>query len=211
MPIQKVPTKKIPHRSKRRSFLSIPAELRIFVYQYHYDAVHVIELMPKLAPSHASNAYKTSFSKGRVSEGKDAPKQGIRSAELLGRYNRATGMKTRWHLSISGLHLSSKSISSECLTFLYAGIKLVTQSYKRFSNFITVVPKRNLKHITRLQLDHRTYGHPQNLKDEIWKRRHDENWVRACKLAVTKLPGLEELTINVDVRDTPLRFTLHEP
>jgi hypothetical protein len=45
---------------------------------------------------------------------------------------------------------------------------------------------------------------------EIWKRKHDEKWVETCKLVVRKLPNLQELTINLDVRDIPLRFTLHE-
>lgn len=210
MPTQKLLKKQIAHRSKKRSFLSIPPELRNFIYQYHYDTVQLIELMPKMAPYRVLEAYKFDF-KGTSNQGNDALKQGIRSGNLLGQYNRATGMKTRWHLSISGLHLVNKQISAECLDFLYACIMLMTQSYQRLSNFLTVVPKKNLKQVTRLQLDHQTYGHPQYLHDEIWKKRHDETWSQTCKLAVTKLPGLTQVTINIDIRDVPLRFTLNQP
>ncbi|KAE9982951.1 hypothetical protein BLS_005156 [Venturia inaequalis] len=209
MPTNKLSKKPISHRSKKRSFLSIPAELRIIIYQYHYDTTNLIELMPKTAPYRVLEAYRI-HSKGPISQRKDAPKQGIRSGDPLGKYNRATGLKTRWQLSISGLHLSNKKINSECLLFLHGSIKLMTQSYQRLSNFTAVVPKKSLKQITRLQLDHQTYGHPQNREDEVWKKRHDETWMRTCKLAVKKLPGLRELTINIDVRNVPLRFTLNE-
>ncbi|QDS72885.1 hypothetical protein FKW77_007595 [Venturia effusa] len=210
MPTQKLLKKPIPHRPKKRSFLSIPAELRILIYQHHYDTVRLIELMPKMAPYRVIDAHQVSNAKDQVSKRNDAQNQSIRSGGPLGKYNRATGMKTKWHLSISGLHLINKQIASECLTFMYASINLMTQSYKRLSNFMTFVPHETLKQITRFQLDHQTYGHPQHLDDEIWKKKHDDTWVETCKLAVRKLPRLKDLTMNIDVRDIPLRFTLSE-
>jgi hypothetical protein len=215
MPIQKLFKKPIAHQSKKRSFLTIASELRNFIYAYHYDTIQLIELMPKLAPYRVNEAHKV-YLKGQFSQAtptdqpNDALKQGIRSEKLLGKYNRVQGIKTRWHLSISGLHLVNKQIYQECVIFLYASISLMTQSHNRLNNFLTIVPKKNLKLITRLQLDHQTYGHPRDLEMESWKKKHDEKWVNTCKLVVRKLAGLKEAIVNIDVRDIPLRFTLNE-
>jgi hypothetical protein len=210
-PTAKLSKPPISHKSKKRSFLSIPPESRNSIYEYHYAGMHHIELMPKNAAYHVAEVHTVDLKKAfKLDAKEEAPKRGIRCGKLLGKFTRAEGMKTRWHLSISGLHLANKQIYHECIVYLYASVAIFAQSSRRLENFLTAVPKKSLIFITRLKLDHQTYGHPRDAKMEVWKRKADERWMETCKLAVRRLSGLRELEVNVDVRDIPLRFTLHE-
>jgi hypothetical protein len=111
---------------------------------------------------------------------------------------------------MSGLHVASKHIHRECMLFLYGSINVFAQSSRLLTNFLGVVSRPNLYAITRLQLDHQTYGSPRCPKNNIWKTRQEQRWEYSCKLAATSLPNLHDLRINIEIRDKPLRFLLSE-
>jgi hypothetical protein len=134
----------------------------------------------------------------------------IRCGKKMGNYNWAGGMSTRWDHSISGLHVANKQIHRECISFLYGSIAVFAQSSRLLAAFLRVVSTPKLYAITRLQLDHQTYGPPRFRKDSIWKKKEEARWESTCKLAASSLPNLHDLRINIEIRDIPLRFLLGE-
>jgi hypothetical protein len=165
--------------------------------------------MPKCANYTVSDAHKITMNNS-VRDENECPLV-LRCGKPLGKYIHVEGLKTQWQFSASALHLVNKQISRECMSFLYSTITVFTQSSNRLDNFFSVVPKQNLEHVTRLNLDHQTYGEAKDISQVTWKPKHDTKWDRTCKNAVMQLPNVQELQINLDVRDVPLRFSFREP
>lgn len=189
-------------------------ELRNKIYEYHYDTIWTIELIPKTATNYRINEAHPVPSIHPLTPGsKEDGSQNliIRFGKPLGRYSIIDDKKTRWQYSMSGLHLINKQTHHECLKFMYGSIKVFAQSSMRLTNFLTMVPKHNLEFVKRLQLDYQTAG-PAHLRGfEKMKIVNERKWANACKLAVRVLVNVEELVLNIDVRDVPRRFVLDEP
>ena len=135
----------------------------------------------------------------------------IKFSGTLGKNKFFHGKNTKWATSVTGLHLVNKQISRECLGYLYNRIILFSDTSRRLINWMETVRPHRLALLTQLYLDHVTYGDPKFSEDDIWKIKSDRKWSEVCKLAVKSFPHLTKLVINVDVHDTPFRFTLTEP
>jgi hypothetical protein len=198
-------------RRNRTGFFDLAGELRNKVYIYHYDTVRLVELMPTKANYNIIDAHALTLDEFQLRhKDEGVPVQGIRSGKLLGKFTFFEGMKTRWNVTISGLHVANRQVHQECLAMLYRSIAIFVQSPNRIRNFIQVVPKPNLQLIKRFHLDHQTYGSPEYRHNEIWKKKHHVTWMKTCKLVTKELPNIENLHINVDVLDRPLRFNFSE-
>ena len=144
-----------------------------------------VELISKHSNRQISEAYKF-----MTNDEQDQPKPKLRCDRQLGKYLRVEGLKTRRETSISALHLVSRQIHRECMRFLYGSVTIFAQSSNRLANFLSVVPKTNLKYITGLHLDHQTYGILTQLPRQgmifmicAFERppssRRDSNWSRS--------------------------------
>jgi hypothetical protein len=186
-------------------------ELRNEIYLYHYDTTRLIELMPTNANYTIVDAHALTLDEfRRIQNDENTPIRGIRSGQMLGKFNFFEGMKTHWKFSISGLHLVNKQIHRECLAMLYKSIAIFAQSSRRLENFLTLVTKPNLELITRLHLDHQTYGSPPVRHLEVFKQKHHIKWFKICKFTIKHLPNIGYLRINIKVLDRPLRFQFRE-
>jgi hypothetical protein len=183
--------------SAKHNLLTIPKEIRNHIYSYVFDAVTLVCLMGQnyLIPkaSHPSKDHMIKFS------------------GTLGKNKFFHGKNTKWATSVTGLHLVNKQISRECLGHLYNRIILFSDTSRRLISWIETVSPHRLALLTQLYLDHVTYGDPKLFDNGIWKIKSDYKWAEACRLAVQSFPHLTKLVINIDVHDTPFRFSLKEP
>ncbi|KAF2435127.1 hypothetical protein EJ08DRAFT_693018 [Tothia fuscella] len=209
MPTKHPMKKPIIHKKKKQlGFLGLPGELRNQIYRYHYEIVPLVELLKKDAPHIIGPAHSSDVVDKQPGYLSTTPK--IRCGKFLGKFNRVEGMSTNWSESISGLHITNKQIYRECISFLYRSIAIFAQSSKYLNNFLTVVPTAKLKAITRLQLDHQTYGPPRHEEYNVFQKKYEISWDKSCKLAVHNLPNLRRLQININILDVPFRFLFTE-
>ena len=200
-------SKQIHNKRGRHCIITtIPGEIRNAIYGYVFDSIVIVEFMP----SHHTQ-YLLPYQEGIVypSEcGTDVPT--VRYTGNLGKYNRISGMATKWKTSVSGIHLASKLFFRETITFIYRCNHFYFQSSCKLDNFLTVVNGINLKAVTSLSLSHVTYSEPRKAVDRVWKIRHDTKWEATCRKAASLLQNLKSLHIVIKLRENPLKFAFDE-
>ncbi|KAJ9668741.1 hypothetical protein H2201_000985 [Coniosporium apollinis] len=217
---------KLP-QSTRCHFLEVAGEIRNQIYGYLFDSTTIIEMMPasaayRILAVHAparKNPNLYTQAKGTAAKPKPPRRRNamdktqksparICCSTVLGKHDRINIASTNWKTSVPGaaLCLTSKQFYAECTAFLYASASFFFQSPNRVANFLTKTPQVYLDNVTRLQLEHVTYGEPIDPDNIVWKTKHDAKWAAVCAQAAAALPHLQELSIVLDVREVPLRF-----
>jgi len=214
-------------QSTRCRFLEVAGEIRNQIYGYIFDSTTVIEMMPAGAPYRILAVHvparknsifyaqaKDTAAKRKPCRSRNATDKAQKSpariccSRVLGKHELVNAASTNWKTSVPGaaLCLTSKQFHAECTAFLYASASFFFQSPNRVANFLTKTPQVYLDNVTRLQLEHVTYGEPINPDNIVWKTKHDAKWAAVCAQAAAALPRLQELSIVLDVREVPLRF-----
>lgn len=129
---------------------------------------------------------------------------------LIGQYKRIQGLDTRWSSSLTGLIYVCKQVHIETIGLLYQNTTFGFDSPNRIRGLLTVLPKANLKNITRIQLHYHTYGEPKESKDVQWKQKHADSWSRACKSAAKQLVNLQHVELWVHLSDTSVQLDVRE-
>jgi hypothetical protein len=206
---------------KVRGFLALPGEVRNQVYGYYFDCEIRCEIAAKgaqfkghktrtvklWAGAFQTNSYKLKYASKATEEDLIT----IRISRPLGKYNIVQGLQTNWFASLFALNLICKQIHAETLPFLYQTTIFVFNASNRILNFLNVVSRPKLEHITKLQLHYTTYGIPALYNDRKWQDKHNESWICACSAASRKLAGLRSLKIWIRVVHLPLRMNLRQP
>ncbi|KAK3059769.1 hypothetical protein LTS18_010090 [Coniosporium uncinatum] len=210
----KRPSKPTP-RKKRCYVMELPGELRNQIYGYVFDGNIRVEMID----SRATCCIKAHFEEDKLRRrlfGR-CPETSkytyiIRYPRIPGKYKRVHGYNTNWKTSVPGyaLMLANKQLSEEIPPFLYSTPTFLLRHANKLLRFINAGPARNLQRLTKLQLQHTTYGEPQYYENAIWKAKHANKWLRVCQLAAATFTGLESLDITLKVLDTPFRFSMKE-
>jgi hypothetical protein len=208
------------HPKKICSFLGLPGEVRNLVYFYYFQEHYRCEIAAKGVNFTKTKAKVMKLCLGIVYKGgpiykySKAPKPEalttVRISRCLGHYSRVHGIQTSWLGSLCALVLVCKQVHRESLVFMYHNTTFVFNAPSRITNFLEVLPKANLAHVTKLQLHYTTYGSPQLRVDCVWQERHLHSWTSACKSASKKLVQLQELEVWLHVKATPLFFDLRQ-
>jgi hypothetical protein len=203
-----------------RGFLSLPGETRNQIYQYYFDVDFRCEVAAKgchfnRRKSRTVKLWAAAFQSNTqflkyIPEAKDSAPVTIRMSRSLGKYNVVQGLKTNWFGSLFAINLTCKQVHVETVAFLYRKTVFVFQAPKRITNFLDIVSKPRIEHITNLQLHYTTYGCPKWTKDCEWQEKHNRSWIRACNAAARKLISLHNLRVWIQVNDEPLHFSLRK-
>lgn len=202
---------------KIRGFLGLPGEIRNRIYHYYFQEDFRCEIAARGVNFDHRTAKVIKLCLGIVN--KDGPivkyqeestPTTVRVSRRLGHYTRVHGIQTSWLNSLCGLILVCKQIHCEALVFLYCKTTFVFAAPRRISNFIQVLPKKNLSYITKLHLHYASYGCPRRTKDCGWQEKHLASWTRACKAASKNFVNLQELEVWLQVNASPLRFNLRQ-
>lgn len=209
-----------PTTKKIRGFLGLSAEIRNEVYKYYFESEIYCELVAKGYSFNKSKPRMVRLCAGVLPSNPHTSKRNsiveeeapitIRISRLLGKYNIVQGLQTNWVASIYALALICKQVHAETVVFIYRRTVFVFDAPRRINNFLSVVPKPNLKIITKLHLHINTYGSPSDLDSCRWQDKHIESWTSTCRAASRFLKGLYELAIWIQVSHSPLRFSLRE-
>jgi len=211
-----------PTTRRVRGFLGLPGELRNQIYQYVFQSDFRCEIAAKgssFVQRRAktvklwAGAFATTTNKGikYTSEVSQKPPITLRMSRQLGKYTAVQGLQTKWSTSLFAIHLVCKQLHAETLPWIYSKTTFVFDSSTRMSNFLNVVPKSNLDHITKFEMHYTTYGCPRLLDDCTWQAKHNKSWLAACNTASKKLTGLRTLKICLRVTENAPRFNLRQP
>jgi hypothetical protein len=122
----------------------------------------------------------------------------VRVGKPLGNYFMVEGLQTKWASSATALHLASKRIAHEVIPLMYQRYTFYIQSKSAMANLVKHVPRKYLKQIRRLRVDHRAYGNPKYTRDTFRRDKHTKAWTTFFR--TLPVPALEELEVNVYVR-----------
>jgi hypothetical protein len=209
-----------PTPRKVRGFLALPGEIRNIIYGYYFQDDFRCEFAAEGHQFKQPKSRTVTLWSGLVplankqSQGnaklKEKQPNTVRISRLLGKYNVINGLRTNWVMSLFPLNLTCKLVYNETIPFLYRKTVFFFNAPNRINNFLNVVSKAKLKHITRLQLHYSTYGHPKSTQDTIWQNKHRQSWKAACKHISKTLLHLQELEIWVHVHENAPKFNLRE-
>ncbi|KAF2710567.1 hypothetical protein K504DRAFT_466969 [Pleomassaria siparia CBS 279.74] len=209
-----------PPLKKMHGFLSLPGEIRNFVYEYYFQHGFRCEIVAQGTALKSKEAKMIRFCMGITHQ--DSPiyrhrehhkpemPTTIRMSRRLGHYNRVHGIQTNWHNSLCALILVCRQLHRESLVFLYHSTTFVFAAPLRITNFLQVLPKKNISHVTKLNLHCTSYGDPRMRVHRVWQEKHLVSWARACDAASRKLINLKELEIWLHVTASPLELDLRQ-
>ncbi|KAF2098944.1 hypothetical protein NA57DRAFT_76177 [Rhizodiscina lignyota] len=192
-----------PPRKVKHTLLTIPGELRNHIYTYVFASSVYVELVPASA-THIIPLHKTPFNR-------HATTPVLRTSRPLGKSTPVHRARTTWATSLGALSLVNRQLHRETLAYLYAQPTFYVQSPNRLVNFLSVAPADKLKYVQRLHISYQTYGEPAVAQHRAWKTKSVEKWAGAMAMAAERLPGLRELKVALDIRDTPFKLRLSEP
>ncbi|MCJ1404698.1 hypothetical protein MMC11_007924 [Xylographa trunciseda] len=109
----------------------------------------------------------------------------------------------RRELAVSLLR-TCRQIHDESLSFCYSEASFGFWSRKLLEKFLSTINFAAKTSITRLLIQHETYGDPYNTEDVRWKIVHDLKWETCCERVSRELSGLRNLTVLMKINDRPL-------
>lgn len=181
---------RINHRRPRSlSFLDLPGEIRNKVYDYlfsgHVEIVHGRSTKPRITCAKILCTYSTNH-----------------------RLNPTSLAHDNRHSTRPDLLRTCRAINEEATVFLYANITFRFVSMSTINNFLDTVPTGGAKAITRLELQHSTYGEPRLMEDRRWKLLHDKKWRKTCRRIAEEMGAIEQLKISLRICDWPTQLNL---
>ncbi|KAH7072687.1 hypothetical protein BKA63DRAFT_48570 [Paraphoma chrysanthemicola] len=210
-----------PAAKKVRGFLALPGELRNKIYGYYFESECRCEVAAQSSRFHERKPRVVKLWAGvhhsdpralkyesKVQEENPAT---IRISRRLGKYTTVRGLQTNWFTSFFAINLVCKQIHVETPPFIYQRTTFVFDAPGRITNFLNVVSKQKLEHITKLQLHYATYGAPSWTKNRIWQDKHARSWTRALTEASKRLMCLHNLKIWTSVNEYSPSLTLRQP
>ena len=185
----------------RCNLLSLPGEIRNFIYSLVYDRPLIVEMVsPKISTVFWHDEFNK-LPKGTVI---------LRHPHRLGPYSAQDRHKTHWEYSYNALLCTCKQLYNETTPYLYRSTIFVFHSAHRLQNFLTNVRPCCLSYIGTLYFHHTTYGHPKFPSNESWKQLHQRKLRKTLKDAVLKLNNVNTLRLSLEVDEVPLKFSLDE-
>ena len=101
-----------------------------------------------------------------------------------------------------------RKIHDEALPLCYGKASFGFWSRRLLERFLSTIGLEAKRSITKLLIQHETYGDPYSTQDIRWKITHDLKWEACCDMISQELLGLCDLTILLKVNDRPLILNL---
>lgn len=209
-----------PEPNKPKNFFSLPGELRNQIYEYYFQDTFyrcdlstqdsVLSPLPNRKVQIVRNIPAASSKSSRRKR-----KQQLRTpVKLITIYFASRTIPEdqppieHWLTTNVALVLCNKQMHAETLQLLYRHMTFFITSPSRMASFLAKTPAPNRAFVTCLHLSYTTYGSPAARRDVVWQQRHLKAWTRACSAAVTELPGLRKLHIQVYLSEAAPKFNL---
>jgi len=116
--------------------------------------------------------------------------------------------RTRSAHTRAALLLTCRSIHDEAVSIFYSLQSFGFSSRNLFETFLSTINPVAKASITRLFLQHGTYGDPYYIENIPWKTLHDARWANTCAMMAKDLVSLKELNLHFRINDRPQQFNL---
>lgn len=108
----------------------------------------------------------------------------------------------------AALLFTCRAIHNEAASMFYGAQSFGFSSRGLLEKFLSTINPIAKASITRLFLQHETYGEPYLIADIPWKTTHDAKWATCCATLATDLKSLKELHLLLKINDKPLHLNL---
>lgn len=108
----------------------------------------------------------------------------------------------------AALLLTCRSVHNEAVSIFYSLQSFGFSSRAIFETFLSTINPVAKASITRLFLQHGTYGDPYYVENIPWKTLHDARWAKCCAMMAKDLVSLKELNLLFRINDHPQQFNL---
>ena len=113
-----------------------------------------------------------------------------------------------WAHTRAALLLTCRTIHKEAVSMFYGAQSFGFTSRRLLETFLSTINPAAKASITRLFLQHGTYGDPYLVADIPWKTLHDDKWAICCAKLGAELVNLRELHLHLRINDHPVQLNL---
>ncbi|KAL8807478.1 MAG: hypothetical protein Q9182_000643 [Xanthomendoza sp. 2 TL-2023] len=193
------------------SFLSLAREIRNQIYKFALPRrKYLIHWIPRVDRHSTELTYCLPFSAftgpylkaqaGRLRRDFDLPKRNYIDKEIP-RYRLSPGP--------AALLLVSKDVYRETAPMFYGRSTFSFNAMRPLGKFLDNLRAETRSMIRSLELIHITAGNAELAVNQVWKRKHDQRWESLCFQIRDQCTHLEDLTLDLHVKDLPFQLGPH--
>ncbi|KAL8731748.1 MAG: hypothetical protein Q9166_003195 [cf. Caloplaca sp. 2 TL-2023] len=194
------------------TFLSLAQELRNQIYDYAMPRdKYRIEWIPQQGQRPSELTYslplrgeekrpKLTAEAGKVRRDFDLPKRN-HVAKAMPRYRLAPGP--------TALLLVSKQVNIDTAPMFYGRNTFSFTAMKPLGKFLDTLRSETRSMVRSLELIHFTASNAELVENQIWKHRHDQRWESLCFQIRNQCDHLEDLSLDLYVKDLPFKMGPH--
>ncbi|MCJ1245158.1 hypothetical protein MMC30_002359 [Trapelia coarctata] len=210
-------------------FLKLPGEIKNQIYELVFDPCdyEIIWLKKRRTLTHLiynvdrrdldqTKAWGTSHlsTRTRIPKLFTAPALGPNAAANRRLLHKPRNSRPHLEASLDRAHtraallLTCRAIHNEAVSMFYGAQSFGFSSRRLLEKFFSTISPIAKASITRLFLQHETYGDPYFVADIPWKTLHDAKWAASCAKMGSELVSLKELHLHLRINDHPLQLNL---
>jgi len=110
----------------------------------------------------------------------------------------------------AALLLTCRAIHNEAVSMFYSAQSFGFANHGLLEHFLSTINPTAKASITRLFLEHGTYGDPYWVADIPWKTVYDDKWAVCCAEIAFELVSLREVHLLLRINDHPVQWNLKD-
>ncbi|KAI4276276.1 MAG: hypothetical protein LQ337_002594 [Flavoplaca oasis] len=198
-------------KPKPTSFLSLAQEIRNQIYEHAMPRhKYRVQWIPRNDQRPTELTYtlplddfkgpNLTAKAGKLRRGFDLPKRAFVDEDMP-RYRLSPGP--------AALLLVSRQVYQETAPMFYGRNTFSFVAMRPLGKFLSSLGPGTRSMIRSLELIHFTASNAQLLRDQTWKRKHDQCWENLCLRIRNQCDRLENLTIDLYIKDLPFKLGPH--
>ncbi|KAL8811057.1 MAG: hypothetical protein Q9223_007614 [Gallowayella weberi] len=198
-------------KKKPTTFLSLAREIRNQIYKLALPRrKYLIHWIPRVDRHSTELTYCLPLSSfigpnlnaqaGRLRRNFDLPKRNYIDKEIP-RYRLSPGP--------AALLLVSKEVYRETAPMFYGRSTFSFNAMRPLGKFLDSLGAETRSVVRSLELIHTTAGNAELAANQVWKRKHDQRWESLCFQIRNQCTHLEDLTLDLYVKDLPFQLGPH--
>ncbi|KAL8695416.1 MAG: hypothetical protein Q9224_003400 [Gallowayella concinna] len=193
------------------TFLSLAREIRNQIYKYALPRrKYLIQWIPRPDRHSTELTYCLPLS-GFIGPNLKARAGRLRRDFDLPKRNYIDKVMPRYRLSPgpAALLLVSKEVYNDTAPMFYGRNTFSFDAMRPLGKFLDDLRPETRSMVRSLELIHTTAGNAELVANQIWKRKHDQHWESLCFQIRNQCTQLEDLTLDLYIKDLPFRLGPH--